>query len=151
MLAWLLDAGMLEFAMDAGSLLDLVCLSFICPALFYVSFICFIFGSYVKIFWSYWHKTSCWIDMMYLFRYCGFALFEYFPSVIYCWIFSGVTPVTQERLAPFARPFSFPVCGKSRLELIIIYIATHPQRPVFPLGGRVGEKGRGLCRMSLGT
>ena len=36
-------------------------------------------------------------------------------------------------------------------ELIIIYIATHPQRPVFPLGGRVGEKGRGLCRMSLGT
>ena len=45
--------------------------------------------------------------MMYLFRYCGFALFEYFPSVIYCWVFSGVTPVTQERLAPFARPFSF--------------------------------------------
>ena len=45
--------------------------------------------------------------MMYLFRYCGFALFEYFPSVIYCWVFSGVTPVTQERLAHFTRPFSF--------------------------------------------
>ena len=40
MVAWLLDAGMLEFAMDAGSLLDLVGLSFMiffCSALFYVS------------------------------------------------------------------------------------------------------------------
>ena len=41
--AWLLDAGMIEFAMDAGSLLDLVCLSLI----IFFALLCFRPQSYV--------------------------------------------------------------------------------------------------------
>ena len=44
MVAWLLDAGMLEFAMDAGSLLDLVCLSF----MIFFALLCFMSVSFVS-------------------------------------------------------------------------------------------------------
>ena len=42
--AWLLDAGMIEFAMDAGSLLDLVCLSLI----IFFALLCFMSVSFVS-------------------------------------------------------------------------------------------------------